>query len=140
MKATVKWVDGMLFVGRAPSGHLVAMDAAEKVGGEDSAARPLELLLLALGGCTGMDIISILKKKRKEVTSMEITLEAVQRDEYPRKLEKVRIIYRLTGPGLDEKSVARSIELSEEKYCSVGATFKNTVEVNWEMEVDDRGE
>jgi putative redox protein len=127
----------MLFTGQGPSGHKVIMDAAEKVGGEDSAARPLELLLLALGGCTGMDVISILRKKRKTVTSMEISLEARQSEDHPRKLEGIKVYYRLRGPDLDEASVHRSVELSEEKYCSVGATLKIHVPVDWAVAVEE---
>ena len=137
MKASVKWSGNMLFTGHGPSGHKVIMDASEKVGGEDSAARPLELLLLALGGCTGMDVISILRKKRKTVTSMEISLEARQSEEHPRKLEGIKVTYLLKGPGLDETSVHRSVELSDEKYCSVAATLRIHVPVEWEVAVEE---
>lgn len=135
MKATVKWKGGMGFTGHLPSGHAVDMDAPESSGGRGAAPRPIELLLLALGGCTGMDVISILRKKRLAVDSMEIDVEAEQAEDYPRMLRRVTLTYRLAGQDLDEASVRRAMELSEEKYCSVGATLKAPVEVASRLEL-----
>lgn len=138
MKATVTWKGNMLFTGRGPSGHTVNMDAPPSAGGQDSSARPMEILLLALGGCTAMDVISILKKKRKTVTFLEIYLDADQDQDYPKKLNSVLITYKLIGEDLDAESVRRAIELSEKKYCSVAATLGFPVKISWNMEVGEK--
>ncbi len=135
MKATVTWIQDFRFIGIPPSGHAVVMDASPAAGGGNAAPRPLELLLLGLGGCTGMDVVSILVKMRKEVAALEIVLEAEQGREHPRKLDRVTMTYRLRGTGLDGESVRRAIELSQEKYCTVGATLKSQVAIDWRFEV-----
>jgi putative redox protein len=135
MNATVTWSGNMSFTGHPPSGHPVLMDASLDVGGGDTAARPSELLLLGLGGCTGMDLISILRKMRQTVTSLEIDVAADQDEDYPRRFLSIRLAYRIRGRDLDEESVRRAIQLSEEKYCSVAATLSHPVTITWSLEI-----
>ncbi len=124
MEARVAWAGAMRFVGQADSGHAVVMDTTDKVGGQDSAARPSELLLLGLAGCTGMDVVSILRKKRQRVTGLEVVVRADQAESHPRRFLGFTVEYRISGTGVDPEAVRRAIELSEASYCSVGTTLK----------------
>ncbi|MDP2234462.1 MAG: OsmC family protein [Actinomycetota bacterium] len=119
-RTTVRWTKARQFVGWDAAGHGVVMDAKAEYKGEGSGARPLELFLYAIAGCTGMDVISILEKKRQDVRGFELIVEADQREEeFPKIYTEIRIHFVLTGFGIKESAVARAIELSEEKYCSV---------------------
>lgn len=119
-RTTVRWNGARQFVGWDGAGHGVVMDAKAEYKGEGTGARPVELFLYALAGCTGMDVISILEKKREDVRDFEMVVEADQReDDYPKIYTAIRVHYIVTGFGVKEASVARAIELSEEKYCSV---------------------
>lgn len=135
MEGKVTLCGGLKFVGQADSGHAVVMDGAHVFGGEDSAPRPSELLLLGLAGCTGMDVISILRKKRQAVSGLEITVIGEQEEGHPRAFEGIRVKYTVQGRGIDPDAVRRSIELSEEKYCSVGATLRQGVPITSEFEI-----
>ena len=120
-QANVTFLGGLAFEGQATSGHKVRMDASPEVGGEDSGPRPMELLLVALGGCTGMDVISILRKMRQNVTSYDVRLVGTRADEHPRVYQEIYIEHVVRGKGLVEDMVKRAIELSETRYCSVTA-------------------
>jgi len=138
MKAKVKWVpnvSGMGFEGIGPSGHKLLMDAVSDFGGEDKGVRPFELLLLSLGGCTAMDVISVLKKKKQEVESFEIELEAERDKDYPKGIKKVNINYVLNGKNLKPEAVEKAIELSQEKYCSVAGTLRDECELTKSFEI-----
>jgi len=124
MKAQVTFCGGMRFIGQADSGHAVVMDTAAASGGADSAARPSELLLIGLAGCTGMDVISILRKKRQPVTGLEVVVRAEQAPDQPKRFTAMTVEYRVSGAGVDPAAVRRAIELSESTYCSVGSTLK----------------
>ena len=124
--AVVTAVDSDLFLGVTPSNHAVAIDTDHK---RHSAPSPMELLLLALGSCTAVDVASILKKKRQSVTSYRIEVRGTRREEHPRRYEKMEVHHIVTGRNISEHSVAQAIELSETKYCSVAATFRPTVEI-----------
>lgn len=116
----VRWGGLRQFIGWDEAGHGVVMDAKAAYKGEGTGTRPLEVFLYALAGCTGMDVISILEKKRQDVRSFEIEVEATQREEdYPKIYTDIRIHYVVSGFGVKGSAVARAIELSEEKYCSV---------------------
>lgn len=119
--AVVKWVDGYKFAGTCDSGHSLVLDAAEEAGGKDEGARPLELLLVALGACSGMDVISILQKQSQIVRSFEIRVSGTRREDYPKYYTKIQVEYALTGHNLDQAKAKRAVELSEQKYCSVYA-------------------
>lgn len=135
MKGKVTLQGGLKFVGRADSGHAVDMDGATVYGGGDSAPRPSELLLLGLAGCTGMDVVSILRKKRQPVIGLEVTVTGEQEDDHPRVFRSLQVKYTVLGKGVDPEAVRRAIELSEEKYCSVGATLQQGVPITSEFEV-----
>jgi len=122
-KAKVTLVDGMQFVGIADSGHAVVMDANTNVGGGNTASKPMELLLMAFGGCSGMDVISILRKKKQDVTKLELNVDGKMAEDYPHIYTEIHIEYVITGKNISEDAVKRAIELSLGKYCSVGATL-----------------
>lgn len=126
----VKWIDGVRFVANDDKGHSIIMDVSKEQGGEGSAFGPMQLLLAALGGCTGIDIVGIMRKQRQEVTSLEILVSGERVAEHPRVYDKVHVEYRLKGEDLKEKAVQRAIQLSEDTYCSVGATIKRTARIS----------
>jgi len=114
-------MDGLTFAGSADSKHWVVMDTDESVGGKDGAARPLELVLLGLGGCTSMDVVSILRKMRVRLDRYEMVLRAERSENHPKVFTRVRMEYRLWGPDLDPDKVQKAIDLSQTTYCSVSA-------------------
>lgn len=118
MKATVKWVDNAMFLGESGSGHSVVMDGPEEHGGRNMGIRPMEMLLLGMGGCASFDVMSILKKTRQEVTDCRAELEAERADVVPAVFSKIHINFIVSGRSLKEKQVQRAVELSAEKYCS----------------------
>jgi len=134
-RARVKWVENFKFLGTAPSGHSIAMDGPAEIGGEGSAVKPGELTLVALGGCTGIDVVSILKKMRVDFKSFEIIVDAEPRTEHPKSWEKIHVKYILKGSGIDESKVKKAIELSEDKYCSVSAMLKASAELTYDYEI-----
>jgi putative redox protein len=123
VEARVRLVDAMHFEGTATSGHKLAMDADDAAGGQNRGFRPMELLLVGFGGCTGMDVISILRKKRQDVTGLELNVRGVISDDYPKIYREVHIEYVVHGRGVQQEAVERAITLSLDKYCSVGATL-----------------
>ena len=125
----------MRFDGTSGSGHTVAMDATVDVGGTDSGPTPMELLLVALAGCTGMDVISILRKQRQEVTKYEVTVHGTRADTHPRVYVEVTVKHVVTGHHLDPQAVSRAIELSSSKYCSVSQTVARTANITTSFEV-----
>jgi len=129
MQAKASFCGGMRFVGKADSGHAVVMDAGAAVGGEDSGPRPSELLLMGLAGCTGMDVISILRKKRQPVTGLEVIVHATQAPDHPKRFTAMTVEYRVSGTGVDPAAVRRAVELSETTYCSVGLTLRDPVTI-----------
>lgn len=129
IEAKVLWIEDMHFVGLTQSGPAVSMDATPPAGGQGRGMTPMELLLVALGGCTAMDVISILRKKRQHPQRFEVHLRGEKRGEHPKAYQQIEITYHLWGPDLDYPSAQRALELSEEKYCSVGASLKEQVEI-----------
>lgn len=117
MDAKVVLKDRMTFTGTTEAGFTVGLGAEPDVGGDNDGFRPLELMLVSLAGCTAMDVISILRKKRQDVTAFEVYVHAERADEHPRVFTKIDVVYRVTGHSVNEKAVARAIELSETKYC-----------------------
>jgi putative redox protein len=130
-QAKVKYVDGLQFVGEASSGHAIVMDGEPEFGGKDTAVRPTELILLGLGGCTGMDVISILKKKRQDVRGLEINVSGEKAQEYPKRFTDIGIEFVVTGKNISEEAVKTAIGLSMEKYCSVKATIEGSAKVHF---------
>jgi putative redox protein len=137
LKARVKWLDGRAFVGESGSGHAVVMDGAPDSGGRNVGVRPMEMLLLGLGGCTAFDVVMILEKSREKVTSCEVELEAERAAEDPKVFTHVRLIYKLKGKGLKPAAVERAINLSAEKYCSASIMFGKTAKLEHEWTVEE---
>ncbi len=135
MHAKVTWQEKMQFDGTADSGHHVTLDAAPDHGGENAGFRPMELLLVGAAGCTGMDVVALLRKMRQEFTGVEIAVEAERRDEHPRVFTRVHLTYTVRGRNLDRAKVERAVNLSQEKYCSATAILRGTAEVTWDLQV-----
>ncbi len=129
--ARVKWVEAEQFLAVTPSGHAIPMDADREA---NSAPGPMEMLLAALGGCTASDVVTILRKKRQKLESLEVVVSGERAAEPPRVWTKLEIVYRLRG-SLDEKAVRDAIELSESKYCSVAAMLCKTAELRFRHEI-----
>ena len=121
MDAKVTWHDGLHFTGVADSGHEIILDGDPSVGGSDLGSRPLELMLMSLAGCTGMDVISILKKKRQDVTGFEVKTHAERAGKHPKVYTAVTVEYIITGHNINPKAVERAIDLSENTYCPAQA-------------------
>lgn len=128
-ESTVTLVKGMQFVANSGTGHAIVMDADQKFGGQDSGARPMEMLLMGFGGCTGMDVISILRKKRQDVTGLEIRLNGEKAEGHPSRYTRIQLEYLITGRNVSSQAVERAISLSLDKYCSVGATLGRSAEI-----------
>jgi putative redox protein len=123
-KSTVKFTNGMQFVAQGgTSGQTCTMDASVEGGGQNSGPRPMEMLLFGLGGCTGMDVVSILRKKRQPFTGLEMNLTGDRAPENPKRYTAIHNEYVVHGKGVDPNAVAEAIRLSEEKYCSARASF-----------------
>ncbi len=129
MDATVTLVDGMAFRAVGPSGHAIMLDAVPEAGGQGNGAGPLELVLLGLGGCTGMDVISMLRKMRQDVTGYEVRLESVRATEHPKVFTSIVVEHVVRGRGLNPGSVRRAVELSATQYCPVAAMLGKTVAI-----------
>lgn len=121
MHVKVEWKGRMSFVGLADSGFSVDLGASPEVGGDNDGFRPLELMAISLAGCTGMDVISILKKKRQNVTDFEVRVDADRASEHPKVITGAIIDYIITGKGVEEDAVVRAIQLSAERYCPANA-------------------
>ncbi|WP_332696154.1 OsmC family protein [Bosea sp. (in: a-proteobacteria)] len=137
MKARASWVEGMAFMGEAGSGHAVIMDGAPEYGGRNIGIRPMEMLLIGLAGCTGFDVVQILKKGRENVTGCEVEVEAERASEDPKVFTKIHIAYRVTGRGLSQAKAERAVTLSKEKYCSASIMLGATAEMSTSLEVVD---
>jgi putative redox protein len=123
VEATVMLMENMQFSGTATSGHMLIMDADNNSGGHNAGFRPMELLLVGFGGCSGMDVISILRKKKQQVTAFMISVKGEKSDTDPKIYKQVHIEYVVTGKNVKKEAVERAIILSLEKFCSVGATL-----------------
>ncbi len=128
--AYIKQVNGITFVGKTNSNHWITMDGPKDFGGSDAGIRPKELLLLALGGCTSSDVVSILNKKRIKLDDYEIKLDAEVSDEHPKVFTKINIEYIFYGNGIAPKDVERAIELSQTKYCGVTRMLEKSVKIS----------
>ena len=131
-KAVIQLSGDDLFVGYAPSGNAMTIDTNHL---RHSAASPMELLLLALGSCTAVDVISILRKKRQNVMDYRIEVRGQRREEHPRSYKRMEVHHIITGRNISTQSVAQAVELSDQKYCSVAATFRPTVEIVSSFEI-----
>ncbi len=130
-------VGPMRFDAESGSGNRIVMDVGESGGGQNAGPSPMELLLVALAGCTGMDVISILRKKRQDVTSYTISVRGVRHEEHPQTYAAIIVEHTVTGRSINPDAVRRAIELSETKYCSVGATLGMTATISHTFRVED---
>lgn len=133
--ATVRFVNGMQFVGISGSGHAVAMDAPTDVGGTATGPTPMEMVLIALGGCTGMDVVSILRKMQVNFTRFEMAIHGERAPEYPKNFTKIQIVYKIWGD-IPEEKIKRAIDLSLEKYCSVSNSLKPKAEISYTYQIN----
>jgi len=129
MKARVKWVEEVTFIGESASGHAVVMDGPPESGGRDLGIRPMEMVLLGMGGCTAFDVVMILKKARQPVTDCVVEMEAERATSEPKVFTRIHVHFVVTGNGLSDKQVARAVELSAEKYCSASIMLSKAVDI-----------
>ncbi len=137
MKARVKWVEGALMLGESGSGHVVVMDGPEDHGGRNLGVRPMEMLLLGMGGCTEFDVIHILKKSRQDVRFCEVEIEAERAATEPKVYTRIHVHFRVGGRGLTDKAVGRAVSLSAEKYCSASIMLGATADITHDFELVD---
>jgi putative redox protein len=130
----VKWLENMAFEADV-NGHKIVLDAALEVGGENRGARPKPFMLVALGGCTGMDVVSMLKKMRVEVEAFSVIVEGDLTDEHPKHFFKMHVIYQFKGKNLPMEKLEKAVRLSEEKYCGVSATYRKALGITSEIRV-----
>lgn len=135
MKATVKWLDNMSFVGESGSGHSVVMDGPPENGGRNLGVRPMEMVLLGMGGCTAFDVVMILQRGRQDIVDVHVELQAERAEEVPKVFTKIHAHYIVKGNHLDPKKVERAIAMTAEKYCSVSIMLAATAEVTHDFEI-----
>jgi len=135
MKATVKWLDHMSFVGESGSGHSVVMDGAPDVGGRNMGVRPMEMVLLGLGGCTSFDLVLILQRQRQAVADVRVEIEAQRATKVPKVFTRIHVHYVVEGRGLDTKKVERAVSMTADKYCSVSIMLSASVELSHDFEI-----
>ncbi|HCZ05719.1 MAG TPA: osmotically inducible protein C [Thermotogae bacterium] len=133
----LSWLGGMRFYSRTPSGHDVFLDSSPKVGGTDTAARPMEHLLIALMGCTGMDVVSILEKMRVDGYTFDLVCEYERAEDHPKVYTKINLKYVFKGENLPKDKLEKAVKLSQEKYCSVSAMLKKAVDLTYEIVVEE---
>lgn len=135
MKARIKWIEGMAWLAEADSGHGLVLDAAPDIGGRNLGARPMETVLMGLGGCTAIDVKLILQKSKQQVTDCQIEIEAERADTEPKVFSKIHLHFIVSGHDLSEKHVKRALDLSAEKYCSVSQMLNKTAEITHDYEI-----
>jgi putative redox protein len=137
MKARIKWVDEVMFVGESGSGHSLVIDGPPEHGGRNMGIRPMELLLQGLGGCTAFDVMMILKKARQPVTDCVLEISAERADSEPKVFTKIHIHFVISGNGVSDKHVQRAIQLSAEKYCSASIMLGQVADISHDYELVD---
>ncbi len=135
MKARIKWIQDVMFLGESGSGHSVIMDGAPEAGGRNLGVRPMEMVLLGLGGCSAFDVMMILKRGREQVTDCVVELDSQRAETDPKVFTKIEMRYVVTGRSLDRKKVERAVSLSAEKYCSASAILAKTAEITHSIEI-----
>lgn len=135
MKVRVKWVEDVCFMGESETGHALVMDGAPEAGGRNIGMRPMELLLIGMGGCSSFDVVTILKKARQHITDCVAEVTAERAEEVPKVFTRIHVHYVVTGKGLSPSQVARAIKLSVEKYCSASMMLGKTAYITHDYEV-----
>lgn len=137
MKAHIRWTGGVSFVGRAESGHDVAIDGAREAGGQNKGSRPMELVLIGMGGCTAFDVMHILRKQRQDVADCIADIDAERAPTDPKVFTRIHVHFKIAGRGLDAKKVAHAIELSATKYCSASIMIGKTANITHDFELSE---
>jgi putative redox protein len=135
MKARVKWVEDVCFMGETESGHAVIIDASPEVGGRNLGMRPMEMLLVGMGGCSSIDVVTILKKSRQPITDCVAEITAERADEIPKVFTKIHVHFVVTGKGLNPVQVERAVNLSAEKYCSASIMLGKAAQMSHDFEI-----
>ena len=135
MKARIKWIESACLLAEADSGHGMVIDGAPEIGGRNLGVRPMEMMLMGLGGCTAMDVLSILKKQRQQVTQFIIEIEGQRREEHPKVFTEIHVHFKITGCNLKASQVKKAIDLSAEKYCSVSAMLGQMAKISHDYEI-----
>lgn len=135
MKARVTWAGDLTFIGESNTGHAIAMSAGTDNGGRDTCIRPMEMVLVGMGGCTAIDVVSILKKARQDVVDCEVLLDAERATTTPAVFTAIKVHFVVTGRGLNADQVKRAVDLSAEKYCSVSIMLSKAVAISHSFEV-----
>lgn len=136
MTTVVKWQgSGMAFDATASTGHQVRMDAAQEIGGENTGPRPMEMVLMGLGGCTGIDVVMMLKKMDQDIKDVQIEIESQRSEDIPKVYTQIHVHFKVMGADLNEKKVQRAVDLSAEKYCSVSKMLEKTAAMSHSFEI-----
>ena len=135
MKARIKWVENVCFMGESETGHAVILDGAPDAGGRNLGMRPMEMLLIGMGACTSFDVVTILKKSRQPVTDCVAEIEAARADEIPKVFTRIHVHFIVTGKGLNPAQVERAVKLSAEKYCSASIMLGKAAEITHDFEI-----
>lgn len=137
MKARITWRGEVSFAADSGSGHTIVLDGAPEAGGRNQGPRPMELVLLGLGGCTAFDVVTILRKARQDIVDCVVELEAERAAEAPKVFTRIHVHFVVSGKKLDPKKVERAIELSSTKYCSATAMLRKTAQITHDFELID---
>ena len=135
MKVSIKWIDGVSFVGESETGHAVVLDGAPENGGRNIGMRPMEMLLIGMGACTSFDVVTILKKARQPIINCVAQIEAERADEIPKVFTKINVHFVVTGASLNPLQVERAVKLSAEKYCSASIMLGKVCEISHDFEI-----
>ncbi len=135
MNTTVRWINGMMMVGESASGHAIVMDGPEELGGKNLGVRPMEMLLLGMGGCTTVDVVSTLKKMRENVQDCRVEISAKRADEHPKVFTAIHLHFIVEGDNLNDKKITKAVSLSADKYCSASIMLAKTATVTHDFEV-----
>lgn len=135
MKARIKWVENVCFMGESETGHAVILDGAPDAGGRNLGMRPMEMLLIGMGACTSFDVVTILKKARQPISDCVAEIEAARADEVPKVFTRIHVHFVVTGSGLNPVQVERAVKLSAEKYCSASIMLGKAAEITHDFEI-----
>ena len=135
MKARIKWVENVCFMGESETGHAVVLDGAPDAGGRNLGMRPMEMLLIGMGACTSFDVVTILKKARQPISDCVAEIQAERADEVPKVFTKIHVHFVVTGKGLNLAQVERAVKLSAEKYCSASIMLGKSAEMSHDFEI-----
>jgi putative redox protein len=135
MKARIKWIENVCFMGESETGHAIVLDGAPDIGGRNLGMRPMEMLLIGMGGCTSFDVVTILKKARQPITDCVAEIEAERADSVPKVFTRIHVHFVVSGRGLNPVQVERAVKLSAEKYCSASIMLGKAAEISHDFEI-----